>query len=154
MGSPAGAGCACARCAGRIPAGMHAIESESCVVGFAPSDFASVPTAGVMPNPQPCQCQHLATACSSACLAEDHSEAILPTDISHTTHRQIGAGEAALVLVATPGRLYVFLGGPGLQGAFSGYSSRSFGEYRRALRADVEHLTTYVTRLAPSVCGA
>ena len=31
------------------------------------------------------------------------------------------------MLVATPGRLYVFLGGPGLQGAFSGYSSRSLG---------------------------
>jgi hypothetical protein len=31
------------------------------------------------------------------------------------------------VLVATPGRLYVFLGGPGLQGAVSGYSSRSLG---------------------------
>jgi len=31
------------------------------------------------------------------------------------------------VVVTTPGRLYVFLGGPGLQGAFSGYSSRSLG---------------------------
>lgn len=41
---------------------------------------------------------------------------------------QVGDGDAALVLVATPGRLCVFLGGPGLQGAFSGYSSRSLGE--------------------------
>lgn len=31
------------------------------------------------------------------------------------------------MVVTTPGRLYVFLGGPGLQGAFSGYSSRSLG---------------------------
>lgn len=36
------------------------------------------------------------------------------------------------MLVATPGRLYVFLGGPGLQGAFSGYSSRSLGISRLA----------------------
>lgn len=40
---------------------------------------------------------------------------------------KVTAGDAALALVATAARLYVFLGGPGLQGAFSGYASRAFG---------------------------
>lgn len=41
-------------------------------------------------------------------------------------YQQVTAGDTALVLVATAARLYVFLGGPGLQGAFAGYASRSF----------------------------
>ena len=40
---------------------------------------------------------------------------------------QILSGESLLALVTTPSRLYVFLGGPGLTGSFSGYASRSVG---------------------------
>ena len=36
-------------------------------------------------------------------------------------------GESLLALVATPSRLYVFIGGPGLAGLFAGYASRSVG---------------------------
>jgi hypothetical protein len=40
---------------------------------------------------------------------------------------QVLSGESLLALVTTPSRLYVFLGGPGLTGLFSGYASRSVG---------------------------
>ena len=40
---------------------------------------------------------------------------------------QVTAGDAALAVVATAARLYIFLGGPGLNGAFSGYASRALG---------------------------
>ena len=40
---------------------------------------------------------------------------------------QVLSGESFLTLVSTPSRMYVFLGGPGLTGLFSGYASRSVG---------------------------
>ena len=52
---------------------------------------------------------------------------------------QVSEGEGVLALVATPGRLYVFLGGPGLQGAFSGYSSRSLGASNLPRQCGGEH---------------
>lgn len=41
---------------------------------------------------------------------------------------QVLSGENLLALAATPTRLFVFLGGPGLKGLFSGYASRSLGK--------------------------
>lgn len=41
---------------------------------------------------------------------------------------QVLSGENLLVLAATPTRLFLFLGGPGLKGLFSGYASRSLGK--------------------------
>jgi hypothetical protein len=62
----------------------------------------------------------------------------IPANSQRVCIPQVSEGDAALVLIATPGRLYVFLGGPGLQGAFSGYSSRSLGAQlpRQSLQRD------------------